>query len=202
MQKPCKRLLSGLLVVCAFFAQTVWANSAEISLNSDAVRLAVDYELGNNGITVEGAVIHNQDRGNVASIGALKFGDAGSEGLNAGIGLKLAYVDPDFEIVTILPIPQPDISSPSGVALALGGKVHYVPAEYNRMNAGAYVWFAPEVLAFDKMDKYQELGLYVGYNILRDADLFVGYRNVKGGFKDFGDATIDTGLHLGIRGNF
>lgn len=190
-----------LSLVCGLFSGTLLANSGEISLNSDVVRLAGDWSLG-NGLEVEGAILHHEDRGNVASIAGMKFGDAGSEGLKAGIGLKLAYVDPDIDQVTIAIDPPVVISSPSGGALALGGKVRYVPPQYNRLSVNAYAWFAPDVLAFDKMDKYQEIGVSVGYNVIRDADVFVGYRNLKAGFKDFGDATLDTGMHVGIRVNF
>jgi len=197
-----KRKLAFVGLILGLWCNPLFANSGEISLNSNTFRLAGDYELGNNGITLEGAVLHHEDRGNVASLAAMKFGDAGSEGLDAGIGLKLAYVDPDIPMVTIAIVPPVVIDEPSGAALALGGKVHYVPADYNRFNVGAYLWFAPNVLAFDKMDKYQEIGVYAGYNVLRDADVFVGYRSVKGGFKDFGDITMDTGLHFGIRANF
>lgn len=190
-------LLSGLVSTCLF------ANSGEISLNSHSVKLQGDWSLGNNGLEMEAALLHHEDRGNVASVAAMKFGNAGSEGLNAGIGLKLAYVDPDYSPEAVIAIfPPPSFSSPSGIALAVGGKVRYVPADYNRVNVGAYAWFAPDVLTFDKLDKYQEIGVYVGYNVIRDADVFLGYRNVKGGFKSYGDISIDSGLHIGMRATF
>jgi len=198
-------LLKSIVAIfmSSLFMSSVFANSAEISLNSNSFKLQGDWELGNNGIVIQGSALHNEDRGNVAGLAALKFGNAGSEGLDAGIGLKLAYVDPDIETeFTILPVPLPEISAPSGTALAVGGEVTYIPPQYNRIKATAHIWFAPDVLAFDKLDKYQEIGVSVGYNVIRDADVFIGYRNVKVGFKDFGDGTIDTGFHAGIRVKF
>ena len=198
-------LLKSFVAVVFFslIVSSAFANSAEISLNSNTFKLQGDFELGNNGVVIEASALHNQDRGNVAGLAGLKYGNAGSEGLNAGLGLKLAYVDPDIEPeVTILPFPLPEFSSPSGAALAIGGKVTYIPPQYNRMNISAHIWYAPDVLAFDKIDKYQEIGVSVGYNVIRDADVFIGYRNLKAGFKEFGDGTLDTGLHAGIRVKF
>jgi len=203
MQNPSLKFMLAV-VVSSLFVSSLFASSAEISLNSSTFKLQGDWSLGNNGLALEGSILHNEDRGNVAGLAALKFGNAGSEGLDAGLGLKLAYVDPDFETedLTILPIPLPSISSPSGGALAIGGKVIYVPAQYNRVKATAEVWFAPDVLAFDKLDKYQEIALSIGYNVIRDADVFLGYRNLKAGFKSLGDGTLDTGFHAGIRVKF
>jgi len=184
-----------LFVILTFSSFSLLANEAELSLNDDTVKIAGQFNMG--GFDLEASILHNQDRGNVLGLGAMLYGDAGAEGLNAGVGLKLAYVDPDIDGVSIL-----NISEPSGTGLALGGKVTYIPADYNRFNARAYLWFAPDVLAFDKLSRYQEIGGDVGYNITRNADVFVGYRNVKGKFKDFGTGTIDTGLHFGIRGRF
>ena len=199
---------SFAIIFSSLILSSAFANSAEISLNSNAFKLQSDFELGNNGIVIEASVLHNEDRGNVFSVAGMFFGDAGAEGLNAGVGLKLAYVDPevsDFLVCVITPCPE--IKYDGGVALALGGKVTYVPAQYNRVNARGYVWFAPDVLTFSNITKYQEIGADVGYNITRNADVFLGYRNVKGKFKGnefFGAATgtIDTGMHFGIRGTF
>ncbi len=196
------------VVFSSLFVSTIFANSAEISLNSNTFKLQGDFELGNNGLVIEASALHNQDRGNVLGIAGLLFGDAGAEGLNAGVGVKLALVDPDIsDSLVCITVICPEIEYDGGVALPIGGKVTYVPAAYNRMNARAYLWFAPDVLSFDKMTKYQEIGADVGFNITRSADVFVGYRNVKGKFKGnefFGSATatIDTGMHFGIRGTF
>jgi len=202
MQLSLSKLFFYGLVACVS-CSTLYANSGEISLNDSSFKLQVDWSLGNNGIETEAAILHHEDRGDVASFAAMKFGNAGNEGLEAGIGVKLAYVDPDYSPEVVIAIfPPPDFSSPSGAAVALGGKVRYVPAEYNRLNVGAYAWFSPDVLTLDKLDKYQELGVYVGYNVIRDADLFVGYRNVKAGFKSYPDITLDSGLHIGMRASF
>ena len=196
------------IIFSSLILSSAFANSAEISLNSNAFKLQGDFELGNNGVVIEAAVLHNEDRGNVFSVAGMLFGDAGAEGLNAGIGLKLAYVDPEVrDFLVCITTPCPEIKYDGGAGLALGGKVTYVPAQYNRVNARAYLWFAPDVLTFADMTKYQEIGADVGFNITRNADVFVGYRNVKGEFKGnefFGaaTATIDTGMHFGIRGKF
>jgi len=187
------------LSVLGLFSTQVMANEAELSLNDDVVKIAGQFAMG--GFDLEASLLHNQDRGNVFGLAGLLYGDAGAEGLNAGIGVKLAYVDTDIDRSVAID-PPIAIDSPSGAALAIGGKVQYVPADYNRFNARAYLWFAPDVLSFDKLTKYQEIGGDLGYNITRSADVFIGYRNIKGKFKEFGTGTLDTGLHFGIRGTF
>ena len=193
-------------ILLSLFSTSIFANGAELSLNNDAVRIAGDWSLGNNGIEIEGSILNNQDSGYVASIAGMKFGNAGSDGLNAGIGVNLSYVNPDESTASAAVFPIIPTSSPDGGSLSIGGKVRYVPPQYNRVNVGAYAWFAPEVLTFGDLDKYQEIGIYAGYNVIRDADVFVGYRNVKGKFSSndnsFGNITIDSGLHAGIRVTF
>lgn len=206
------------LSILGLFSSQAIANEAELSLNDDTVKIAGQFEMG--GFDLEASILHNQDRGNIFGLGALMFGDAGAEGLNAGLGLKLAYMDPDAK--TQIQCPEgsacidvfEEIDIDGGVALPIGGKVTYVPADYNRFNAGAYLWYAPSVLAFGDAEKYQELGGYIGYNVTRNADIFLGYRNVKGKFDVSGTSellgeyagnftnTFDTGFHLGIRGRF
>jgi len=143
MQNPSLKFMLAV-VVSSLFVSSLFASSAEISLNSSTFKLQGDWSLGNNGLALEGSILH----------------------------------------------------------LAIGGKVIYVPAQYNRVKATAEVWFAPDVLAFDKLDKYQEIALSIGYNVIRDADVFLGYRNLKAGFKSLGDGTLDTGFHAGIRVKF
>ena len=181
------KTLSTLIILCLFSTQLI-ANEAELSLNDDSVKIASQFDV--SGFDVEASFIHNQDRGNIFGVAGLIYGDAGAPGLNAGLGLKLAYVDPN-------------VSGVSGeLGLPIGGKVTYVPEDYNRFNARGYLWYAPSVLSLGELERYQEIGGDVGYNITRNADVFLGYRNVKVKYDNFGTGTIDTGFHLGIRGRF
>jgi len=204
MQKT--KLLTSFLLIFLFSFQTVTATEAELSLNDDVVKIAGLFDV--SGFEVEASLLHNQDRGSVFGLAGLISGDAGAQGLNAGVGVKLAYIDPDVsDALVCTDQPCPEINYDGGIALPIGGKVTYIPAEYNRFNARAYLWFAPDVLSFDNIEKYQEIGGDVGYNITRNADVFIGYRNIKGKFKGnefFASqtGTIDTGLHFGIRGTF
>ena len=55
------------------------------------------------------------------------------------------------------------------------------------------------------MDRYTELAVTIDYQVLRDASIYVGYRNLKYRIDDNNveqSVTADTGLHAGLRLNF
>ena len=48
------------------------------------------------------------------------------------------------------------------------------------------------------MDRYEEYSVRVGYNVMREADIYIGARYVKGKYDDAGDARYDTGMNIGV----
>lgn len=123
--------------------------------------------------------------------GLLVSGDAGAEQANvvAGLGGRLAVLDVDDVDVT-------------GGALALGGMVEARLPAFNRIGAVVYAYGAPEASSFGDFDGYIEYAVGLDYQVLRNASLYAGYRQLKVDSKDFGNLTIDNGWHLGLRLTF
>ena len=123
--------------------------------------------------------------------GLLVSGDAGAERANvvAGLGGRIVVLDVDDVDVT-------------GGALALGGMVEARLPAFNRIGAVVYAYGAPEASSFGDFDGYIEYSAGLDYQVLRNASLYAGYRQVKVDSKDAGNLTVDNGWHLGLRLTF
>jgi hypothetical protein len=187
------KALLGLALV--FYAGTVSAQTMgrafDISLNGDMVDAGFTWRLGNRKLLADVGWLHNEDRGDVIG-GAIHLVDAASTGndpLQAGMGLRLLHV-------------RPDAGSADGSALALGGFVRYVLPNANRFSIGAHGYYAPDVVTFSDLAEFWELGVRVGYNVVRDGDVYIGARTVEATIDGQGKLRLDSGLHIGFEFRF
>lgn len=180
------------LVAVGMLAFAGAASAAELDLNfsNEAARLSGSWGLTGN-LQADAGWLHNKDRGDVGHLGIRLVGLAtgGQPPIRAGLGGRLVYFDSD-------------VRNRSGSALALGGDVRVNLPEADRIQFGAYLWFSPDVLSFGSATRYREFGGYVGYEVLRDASVYLGLRQVNANFKRTSDTNIDSGLHLGLRIRF
>jgi hypothetical protein len=89
----------------------------------------------------------------------------------------------------------------SPLRAALGLRYYYV--DYlDRVSIGGDLFYAPSVLSFGDSDSFYEIGGRVGYEVIRDADLYLGWRRMKSDFDEDGDVMVDNGFHIGIRATF
>ena len=165
----------------------VSGDSARLQISGPLARLLTDvsgeYQLG--------GIIGEDDRENdfvAGHLGVMLTGDAGATAadVTAGLGARLQYVDAEND---------------SGGALQLGGQAEARLPGYDRFGLSAYVWFGPEATSFGEVDDLLEYGVALDYQILRDAAVYVGYRQVEVDFGQPQDAEED-GVHGGIRLNF
>jgi hypothetical protein len=124
-----------------------------------------------------------------AHLGYLITGDAGAKFLDvaAGVGIRAIYVGRDGD---------------SGGAFAIGGQAEARMPDFNRLGFSAYGWYAPGATSLGEVDKYLEYGGAVDYQVVRDAAVYVGYRNIRYNIGNAGDVTADAGLRVGIRLSF
>lgn len=176
--------LVGVFLLCA---QTS-ANELDFSFNADALKLQYFHELPANNLTLDAGWLHHTDNGDVVNIG-LHLMDEASSGRNrvdAGLGGKFVYTNGDF-------------SGQSGFGFPVGGFVKFTPARMNRLSFRAAAYFAPDILALGDMERYREFDFRVGYNVLRQADVYVGARYARGDYDGQApDAYFDTGMHIGM----
>lgn len=190
LQSLCAALCLGLAPAAA------QAETLDINLSNKALRGSFSGPLSSvfprvGGIYELGALIGDEDDRKVRQghLGILVSGDAGARQANvtAGLGGRIALLDAEQD---------------SGGALALGGQLEARVPAFNRIGVIAYVYGAPRASAFGDLDGYLEYAAAVDYQVLREASIYVGYRQLKLDLEDFGTVTADTGLHLGLRLNF
>ena len=183
------RLTAALIVTLA--APVVLADELDLSVNDDAARLNYAWAHPSRALRVDGSWLHHQDNGDVFGLGFHVVGDAssGEEPLVGGIGGKVFHISPDEGPL-------------DATVVALGGFLRYTLPAYDRFNLYGHLYYAPDVLAFGDGDRYREIEARVGYNVLRNADVFVGARYSNTRFDPDGELTTDTGLHIGIQLRF
>lgn len=194
------RAVLASLAVASLTAATLGSAPAlaaelDLSINDDAARLNYAWQTGDSGLRLDAGYLYHQDRGDVIHVGLHLEGAAssGTSPVTGGLGGKLFYVNPDqfgFD----------------ALAIGLGGYLRYTLPRYNRFNVYGHAYFAPDVLAFSDGEQYREIEARISYNVLREADVFLGLRYSNAEF-DAGilgtpDITMDNGLHLGIQLRF
>lgn len=171
-------------------AQTT-GTALDINLNNDSARFGFSWRLGNPNYLADLGWLYNQDDGDVIH-GSFHLVDAAASPdtpLQAGLGVRLVYTRTDPSVF-------------DGSAIALGGFVRYTLPAANRFNVGGYAYYAPDVTSFGDQSEYYEVGARVGYNVIRDADIYLGVRRVEAEYDRFGSYTFDSGLHLGFELRF
>lgn len=145
-----------------------------------------EYDVGLIGGDVEDA---RDDSFVAGHVGFLLSGDAGASNADvvAGLGARLQYLDGDGD---------------QGGGLVLGGQVRVKLPQATRVRFNAYGYYGPDASVFGDLDKYTELSASVGYEILRDAELYLGYRYIEVGLDEGPDVDVEDGLHIGIRLDF
>lgn len=178
-------------------------STLDLNLNSNTARLSFKTPITPTGLYANAGYLYNSDRGDVINAGIHLIGDAGvgPNPLHAGLGGQFYYINPDFP-----DLPGPgdgplDFDSDAGEALAVGGFLQYQLPDYNRIGFGAHIYYAPGVIAFGGLDRFLEYGVRADYQVLRNANVYIGYRQVKADFgADF--YNMDSGFHIGMQLNF
>jgi hypothetical protein len=163
------------------------AGEMDLSFNSDAFRFIYGQEFENNNLAWDAGLLNNSDKGYIvnASLYLTGFASDGNNPLEAGLGGRSGYVDGDD-------------SDQTGIPLALGGYLKYTLPNLNRISIRGDAYYAPDILTAMDLEKYEDYTLKVSYNLLREADIYVGVRYVKAEFDNNSSQLIDNGMHLGI----
>ncbi|MEM8548994.1 MAG: YfaZ family outer membrane protein [Pseudomonadota bacterium] len=186
----------GVLWACAvltvgLLAAPVQAETLDLSLNDDAVRLVFTSAETDRSLQFDGGWLHHQDNGDVVHAGMHLVGDAssGDEPLTGGLGGRIFFINPDAG----------DLDAS---ALAIGGFLRYTFPDFDRINIYGHAYFAPDVITFGDGDNYTDIEIRGAYNVLRNADVFIGARYSKVEFDPVGEQIMDNGFHVGIQLRF
>ena len=167
------------------------ADSLSLDLNDDAARLTWRHPIESNKTQIDASILHHQNRGNVLAAGFHITGNAATRErpVNAGLGGRFYYTDADR-------------ANADGGALAVGGFVDAKLPSYNRVGFGGHIYYAPDVLGFGDVEEILDITVEANYSVLREGEVYLGWRNVGADFDDRGDVTFDTGFFVGFRLNF
>ena len=180
-------VLAGLLWVSA----GVLADEVNLSLNTDSVRAEYARPIASRPLQWDMGWLHHTDNGDALHgslhvTGKLREGSAPVTG---GLGLRLAYTNGDA-------------SNQTGFGLALGGYARYVFPDYDRLSLRGHVYYAPGILSGNDMDEYQDYAVQLAYNVLREADAYVGLRYVSADYEEASSANYSTWFHVGMAFRF
>lgn len=121
--------------------------------------------------------------------GFMLTGDAGAPGIDlvAGLGGRAIYIDRDaFD----------------GGVLALGGQFEARLPGAERLALAGYAFIAPSVTSLGDFDGYREAALDLAYEVIRGGWVYVGGRHIRHRYDNGLRATVDNGMHVGLRLSF
>jgi len=180
------------LLGMSFLCVQVLAHELDLSLNANALRAQYFHEFETNQLSLDGGWLYHEDNGNAVHVGLhlIDIASSGRDRVEAGIGGRIVYTNGDS-------------SKQNGFAVPLGGFVRVTPVRVtpramNRLSVSGSAYYAPSILSIGDMEKFQEFSIRVSYNLLRQADAFIGARYVRGDYKNAADVRYDTGMHIGM----
>lgn len=182
---------AGLFVLLTAFAFGAIADDLDVNLGSDAAAVGYSASLTNTGLEGSLGYLHHTGRVDIGSVGLGLVGNASPVGspLLFGVGGKLLFISPDNYV-------------DNGVVVGLGAHFHYVWPSYNRFAIGGELYYAPNIVSFDHADRYLEFSVRAGYSVLRNAEVYIGYRHVSAAFTGSHAITLDNTFMAGLSLSF
>lgn len=182
---------NAVALVCAatsFTSINVAANDLYLDINPDAFFARFDGTHSSRGFNLSASALITDDNGEVYSVGLFKTGEVqNNTALQAGLGVKLAYIDGDND---------------DAQALAIGGSIAYQLPQASQVTVSAEVYYAPAITVTDDLDGFLDFSARVSYQLFENGSIYGGYRVVELDIEDAGEFEIDESLHLGIKLTF
>jgi hypothetical protein len=182
-----KLLISVVFLGMFAHAPAAPALSLDLNLSDDAAEFKLGSVSRGGILETQFSWLHEQDRGDLLGLGLHMVDDAnpGGSPLRIGIGGRLLAID----------TPGPD-----GMALAVGGHFRYTLPGMNRLGLGGELYYAPSIVSGGDLERHLQWALRAEYQILRQANLYAGYRRVRPNFGQ--TVTFESGMHVGLRLDF
>lgn len=168
------------------------ADTLDLNVSGDAAQLGYTRVLPPEGLEAGAAVLHHTDNGDIAeaNLHLVDRPQPGRDALVLGVGGKATFISEDPRDAT-------------GGALALGAKLRWTLPNYNRAAVAGGLYFAPSATSVSDIDGYQEYALRGEFQVLEDANVYLGYRNIELGYDDAGpDRDFDDGVFAGLNLQF
>ncbi len=171
-------------------AGAAYADSLDVNLNDDTLRLTYAKAIQSTykGLELDAGWLYTEENDDSESLFHLGLQVSGENWSDAGtfdisVGGRAVYGSPgDYDLM----------------AIGFGGDVRFSPIE--RVGFGANAYFAPSITSFMDAEGYREYGVRVDYQLLPQAFIYVGYRDIEIDIEDVGpDAEYDDEAHIGFK---
>lgn len=198
------KLRHVLLALLGGTSAAAHADNIDINLNNDALRLSYAHQLqSTKGLSVEVGGLYTEemrydghrvdDDELLLHAGLLVSGENWSQAGTFDISIGGRLIAGSIE---------PGNTNYDLVALGFGGDVRFSPV--HRLGIGGNIYYAPDITSFQDANSYQEFGVRVDYQLMPQAFVYVGYRNVEVELDNPGStkAEFDDNVHLGFKMTF
>jgi hypothetical protein len=187
------RLRASVAALLMLVGAQAGARELDLSLSNDTalLRYATPISYSGYGHTDADFGFMYTESNDVMVLGGIEMmGEAGSyaPGMHMGVGIKGYGVTLD--------------GGDNVGSITLGVKGWYIPPEMSRMGVVAKFNFGPNVTTFGDAEKFWDFSTHVEYEVLPEAAVYVGYRNVRARLTKGRNAYLDKGWHLGLRMSF
>ncbi len=187
--------LSSALLISATASSTFAARSIEANLSEDTAQAEFDTLLPKtSNLYVNASLLYTEENSNSSAL----VGTVGFQGVETDNAPYRAAVGGRLYLY--------DYGSLNGAAIAVGGVFYHTIPGAQRLSAGGYAWYAPQVTSFGDTERIYEVGGRIAFRVIQNTDIFAGFRylrlkNEKSGNTRFDDA-LEKGPHVGFRLNF
>ena len=183
------KLQKTVALLCTLAATPVLADSIDVNLHNDAIRGTYTMQIPNTkGLSGEAGVLYAEDKNNnsetLLHLGLLVTGENWSESGTFDIALGGRIVQASPGNVDLL-------------AVAFGGRLRFSPVP--RLGIGGHAYFAPEITSLLDSESYQEIGIRVDYQVLPQAFVYVGHRNIQADMGGPRNWELDDEAHIGFK---
>ena len=175
------------LIALSLAAAPAFAADVDLSLTNDSVKGQVNFFGNNSDLQLGTGYTYHQGSRHIANLDFHAQGRTalGNLPATAGIGARVIGWDDD---------------NLDGGAVGLGGfgtlNIPNVPG----LSLHGSLHFAPSILSFGDSDDMTSLELRASYRVIRNAEVFAGYRYLNTDFEDIrGDLNLDEGVLAGMK---
>lgn len=185
------RLISALCLLT--WGGHALADAVDIALSDKSARFHYNSGVAQSqDLNVEMGYLYNTDNTHLFVLGLNVIGQSSDvSGLSASIGGRL------YSAST-----KPENNGKNELAaLALGTDIRYKFPD-KPLGVAAYAYYAPKIVSFLDADRLSEVGLRAEYQMLPQAYVYLGYREIRATLENGPDLTVDNGGHIGLRIQF
>lgn len=178
------RGFGAAIAVALCWASVAAAGTFDIGVSDDSIRLHLAAPLPYETLDFDAGWLHGDSGVDVAAAGIHVVDYAGTRGdILVGVGARLYYVDAD---------------STDGGAVALGGFARIPLSPSGRAGVAGGLYYAPDASSFGDLTGFLEYDFRAFFQVIEPADVYVGYRRLRGSFDGAGGIVLDRGLHFGL----